>query len=38
MFSEEADKKDKKREFFLQKSGSQPKFISPLLGLLDAQY
>lgn len=37
MFSEEADKKDKKREF-LQKSGRQPKFISPLLGLLDAQY
>lgn len=37
MFSEESDKKDKKREF-LQKSGRQPKFISPLLGLLDAQY
>lgn len=37
MFSEEADKKDKKWEFF-QKSGRQPKFFSPFLGLLDSQY
>lgn len=36
MFSGVARKENKAREF-LHKSGKQPKFITPLLGLLDAQ-